>query len=784
MMLSNSYECVLPLNELSVIITEMMKLPRLEEGWSTALFLLGALLAAGWTLVVTGWTEGLDVVPIVGVGGLAAGLFLGWSIFRGWMCHIASGIYGLAWVGFLLGRGLPGELAWDERITQLAGRLSHWAHQAVTGGTGHDSLIFVMLLSGLFWILGYNAGWNTYRRMRVWRAILPMGTVALLNVYYYGGSAHQMHYLMFHLLFTLLYIARSHVFEQEEVWQRERMAYDPDLRSSFLQSGLVLALIALALAWTLPGAEAWPGLAVTWRRISTPWRIVKEEWQRLFSDLYGSPVRGTVEPFGTLLVLGGPREERDVVLLDIAAPREGRYYWRSTVYAHYGGNRWKTLEKGRVMLVPGQQPPEMAQDALRHPVVQTMISYMPGCRMLVGASQLIAVDREAEACVNLTGDAPLEFLRILSALPLEVDDQYLVLSQVSDADATSLREAGTDYPDWVRQRYLQLPASLPDRVRLLAEEITVVAENPYDKAVALEQYLRRNITYELTPPDPPEGRDYVDFLLFNSRRDYCSGYATAMAVLARSVSIPARLVAGYAEGEYDAERGVFRVREKNAHSWVEIYFPGYGWIEFEPTTSERPLIRPERTEEQEAEDDVPGGGGGEGFSEEERMRRYHPEMDEPLGWNTEPLTASRGPLVWPWAVGLAFITLSVGGWWATENWGFRGLSAIERAYARLLRFGHWLGRPLRTSNTPFEWARDVSTVVPDAQEPVGRIVELYVCACFARGDPAAPEVKAAWKQARPVLWRAWLKHIVSLPRFLVAMGHDAGTIPSRYLPEK
>jgi hypothetical protein len=742
-----------------------MKLLRLEEGWSTALFLLGALLAAGWGLAATEWTVGLDVVPLAGVGGLAAGLFLGWSVFRGRACHMFSAVYGLTWVGFLLGRRLPEGLTWGERVAELAARLFYWVHQAVTGGTGYDALIFVMLLSGLFWILGYSAGWNTYRRMRVWHAILPPGIVALVSVYYYFGSAPLMRYLMFYLFFALLYIARTHVFEQEEVWRQERVAYEPVLRLDFLRAGLALILIILAIAWALPGAEAWPGLADTWRRFSTPWRTVQEEWQRLFSTLRGGPAVGIVEPFGSSLVLGGPREEEDTVLMDIAAPRGGRYYWRGAVYSYYRGDQWEAPEEERIVLIPGRQPPGMADYALRRPVTQTVTSYVPGLHLLVGASQPVAVGREAEAYVDLTEDVPLEFIRILSVSSLEAGSQYVATSQVSEADATSLREAGTDYPDWVRQRYLQLPASLPGRVRLLAEEITANAENPYDKAIALERYLRRNVTYDLAPPDPPEGWDYVDFLLFDSQRGYCSGYATAMAVLARSVSIPARLAAGYAEGEYDAERTVFQVRGTNAHSWVEIYFPGYGWVEFEPTASEAPLIRPERVEEQAAEGDVPGRGGQGGSPEDvEGGRGRNIPEDEVLGGESGSLTPGRGPLVWPLAAGLTCIALAVGGWWATENWGFRGLPAVERAYARLLRFGRWLGRPLRNSDTPFEWSRDVSTIVPEAREPIGHIVDLYVCARFARGSSADPGAEAAWEQARPALWRGWLRRIVSPPR--------------------
>jgi len=735
-----------------------MRLLRLREGWSTALFLLGAILAAGGTLVATRWGEGLDVVLWAGAGGLAAGLLLGWSVFGGRICHLFSTIYGLAWVGFLLGRDLPEALTWGERITALAARFFHWAGQAVTGGVGGDALIFILLLGGLFWILGYNAGWNTYRRMRVWRAVLPPGIVALISVYYYVGPAPLMRYLVLYLFFGLLYIARAHVCEREEAWRREQVAYSPGLRLSFVQAGLVLVLVVLTLAWTLPGAAAVPRLAATWHQVSDPWRLVREEWQRLFSDLRGGAV-SVVEPFGSSLVLGGPRDLQDAIVMDIAAPREGRYYWRGTVYSSYEGARWKALEQERILLIPGQQPPGTAHDALRHPVTQTVTSYVPGRHLLVGASQPVAVDWEAEAYVDLTEGAPLEFIRISSILPLEAGDRYLVTSLVSKADATSLRQAGSDYPEWVRQ-YLQLPA-MPDRVRRLAEEVTAGAESPYDQAVALEQYLRDHIAYDLTPPEFPAGRDYVDFLLFASKRGYCSGYATAMAVMARSLGIPARVAVGYAAGEYDAERGVFRVREVHSHSWPEIYFPGYGWIEFEPTASESPLIRPEGAEGEEAEYNVPPGLGRLDFLEEERWRGP-PELDEALeDWHVEPLTARRGPLVWPWAVGLTLVVLAAGGWWAMENWGLRGLPAVERAYARLLRFGRWLGRPLRVSDTPFEWVRDVGGLVPEVREPAGRIVDLYVRARFARGDPAAPEAQAAWEQARFALWRGWLRLIVS-----------------------
>ena len=210
---------------------------------------------------------------------------------------------------------------------------------------------------------------------------------------------------------------------------------------------------------------------------------------------------------------------------------------------------------------------------------------------------------------------------------------------------------------------------------------------------------------ENDPPGLPGGEDYVDFLLFESQRGYCNGYASAMVVMARSVGIPARLASGYAEGEYDAERGVFRVRENNAHSWPEIYFPGHGWVEFEPTVSEDPLVRsdPDHEQSPEAFPEVP-------LADDPAETPESPDDPEaPLTDDVpEPDTAQppagqgswRAPLLAGLLALAATAVVSAGGWWAAENWGLRRLPTVEQGYGRLLRFGRWLGRPLRGADTP------------------------------------------------------------------------------------
>lgn len=170
--------------------------------------------------------------------------------------------------------------------------------------------------------------------------------------------------------------------------------------------------------------------------------------------------------------------------------------------------------------------------------------------------------------------------------------------------------------------YLQLPDSLPGRVRELAASITAPYSDPYDKALAIERYLREHYTYSLDPEEPGEGRDFADHFLFEAQTGYCDHFSTAMAVLLRAAGIPARWVKGFAPGEEvdgdevpalldaagltpdaatirmleaaaeagftipagaDADWSYTLIRNSDAHSWVEAYLPGIGWVAFEPT---------------------------------------------------------------------------------------------------------------------------------------------------------------------------------------------------------
>ena len=164
-------------------------------------------------------------------------------------------------------------------------------------------------------------------------------------------------------------------------------------------------------------------------------------------------------------------------------------------------------------------------------------------------------------------------------------EPYRLTSRISLASPDKLRAAGTGYPTWTLIRYTQLPDEFPQRVRDLAARITAPAVSPYGKAKAIESHLRA-MTYDLEIDPPPFGADGVEHFLFTMERGYSEYFASAMAVMLRSVGVPARMVTGYSVGDKVPDKDLYVVRDNHSHGWVEVFFPNYGWITFEPTPGE------------------------------------------------------------------------------------------------------------------------------------------------------------------------------------------------------
>lgn len=278
--------------------------------------------------------------------------------------------------------------------------------------------------------------------------------------------------------------------------------------------------------------------------------------------------------------LGGSLNLSTEKIMTVEAERPA--YWRQGSYVSYTGKGWTR---------PGEKRPysEPVENSSGEKLVQTF-HLKTRINSLVAAWKPQRVRNAGE--LKLAGDA-----RIISEKGLEPGDSYTAVSRVEDRSPEKLREAGEDYPRRVL-RYTELPDSVPERVSRKAAEVTSGADSNYDEAKMVENWLESNKEYSLKVDAPKE--DFVDTFIFEMEKGYCAYYASAMTVMLRTQGIPARYVTGYTPGK--KVNGKYVVRSMNAHAWVEVYFPGEGWVRFDPTPA---------AERQAQENQALGGPGAQ-----------------------------------------------------------------------------------------------------------------------------------------------------------------------------
>lgn len=556
--------------------------------WVMVVLAAAVVFSPAFAMTVADWADGLDLLWVIGLVGMVAGLLISISRFRSLTAHGLSFVYGLTWVGFLLASPLP-YLLWRDKILSLYGRVAAWIALTLRGGTGRDELIFILLLGLLFWWLGYTVIWNTVRHQRIWRALLPSGIVLLVNVYYFPGTKLTP-YLMIYLLCALLVVVRSYTVLQENRWTSEHIGYNSEVRFDLLRSGLVLASVVILLAWVAPTAASSQAAYELWQRVEGPWRRVEDDFNRMFSTLR-SQTQVYGNPFGRTLTLRGPRNLTDAPVMQVLAPPDKRFYWRGVVYDRYTGSGWINTDSDAFQVEAWREPKWVTFDA-REEITQTFTLFLQADTLVFAAPQIRRVSLPVRAEAHISSDGTAELSQMISSRSLMQGASYIAVSALSTADMDRLRGAGKIYPTWVRERYLQLPEGLPSFVRSQAQNIAQGLATPYDQAAAIEAWLRANIVYDDKTQAPPQDQDSVAYIL-TVKRGYCDYYASAMVVMLRVLGVPARVAVGYAQGRYDSVTGIYHVAEKDSHSWVEVYFPTYGWVEFEPTASQPVIDRPQ-----------------------------------------------------------------------------------------------------------------------------------------------------------------------------------------------
>ena len=271
-----------------------------------------------------------------------------------------------------------------------------------------------------------------------------------------------------------------------------------------------------------------------------------------------------------------------------------RLRWRGIALTNFDGRRWSTAEHSTKTLVMGgdgwirttdtPQKAELLKPGMLYTVylepLATDALFVPGKVMRLkgnfngGMSSSFNAIRGNYIFRDFTDTLTNPFHNYTAL-------RYAGISSLPPLDAAKLRAASTDYSPDIARTYLQLPP-LDPRIPELAQQITKNARNPFDKALAMESYLRNRFAYTLNLTGKP-GADPLAHFLFETRAGHCEYFATAMIIMLRTLGIPAREVNGFLPGEYNELGGDYIVRASDAHSWVEVYFPGMDWQVFDPT---------------------------------------------------------------------------------------------------------------------------------------------------------------------------------------------------------
>src|SRR5487761_1089421 len=745
-------------------------------GWSAVLILLLVLMIARSTATAA-WVTGIDVVGPVALAG---------AVFMGLLAVVPVPWPAGLVAGLLAGGGASLNGSWSQLHAAppgdplSLGLASVWWARINTGAAPGDPLgysvsddasFYLFLICLLMWVTGGWLAWCVLRWRRPLLGLVPGAAAFATNLL---NSVDQNVYALAILVLTLALLLWTNYTTSVANLTRARVKLTGDARWDFWESGLLAMAGLIILALLLPP-------------LSTVDRTVQMEssafssWAQLQARL-NHPVIGGGGPsgqtgFSTDVSLLGPLTQSPAVVFtynysSAAGPR----YFRGVDVTQTLNGQWQYPSSSpfSVAITRGQQPnfAETYQKVALTDYRINMISPPGGFSdILFYPGTLFLADRTAIAHQSNppnTANLSLNAIdRLSSFFPPSSAGVYNVTTQYSIATVTELQKAGTNYPDWLVP-YSNLPssgyraASVLNSIHKLGLQIVQAAnaQNPYDEATAIETYLRANYKYTLKPPQAPAGADRLAYFLFTSKAGYCQFFASAMGDMLRSLGIPTQLVNGFGPGIVDPKTGAYEVREEDAHTWVESYFPGYGWITFEPTPDNvytpinRGTIGPNTcitdtrcdpppgvqgpspspgSRPSPVTGGVPGGpkaGGGGGFS-----------LRLP---DAGTLTKIIGVLL-----ALVLVVLAAAARYLRPR-------SVAVVWKRTLTLAHLAGAERPPGETPLELARRIASRFPEASDAMRSLADGFVVSAYAPPD-VAPSARAsvleAWAALRPLLLR-------------------------------
>lgn len=589
------------------------------------------------------------------------------------------------------------------------------------------TVLFFILLWMLAYLMHY---WLTVRMSIFYFLILTIFFIATLNTFTeYDGTFSIVVVLVLGLLVSaVLYLKRMLLQTGEQIKLTQYVVY-------ILPIAIVVVVVG-GVALVLPKAEP------QW---ADPVPYIK--------SLTGQGVGGgTVSKVGIGeddSSLGGAFVGDDTVVYEIIA--DEAQYWRVETKDIYTSKGWEVSDLGQSDITQAY-PTEMPVGPVEDDAVATVTSLIDATYVLQNYGMHgLQPPIETVSMIYDIGKDRIDSFEGSEKIALE---SYEIAYSTPEYSYTALKSVPELLGTSVDGRYLQLPETLPQRVSDLAFELTELYPNEYDKAKAIERYFKTSgFVYETTDVAVPgEGQDYVDQFIFDTKRGYCDNFSTSMVVMLRAIGIEARWVKGYAEGRQIGQtedgRSVYHIENNQAHSWVEAYIDGVGWMMFEPTIGFSNQI--DIDFDMELNTDAPDEAL-EQQQQEQQKQKEEKELDriQREGNDASAVKISK----WVWVVlGAVLILAIVLVVTQRSKWIPKAVIArqrmkptdIETAYERLLQHLARIGLRKRHNETLAEFAERVDRRLQT--EDMSKITAVYERAIYSKNaEISFDEIKECWE---------------------------------------
>jgi transglutaminase-like putative cysteine protease len=437
--------------------------------------------------------------------------------------------------------------------------------------TASETIGFAIFISFLIWVTGYFSTWFILRRHNPWVGAC-LGTVVILaNL----SNLPETHYVYLGLFFVaaIFLIVWTHFVKQRQI-SEQRTGFPK--RSLFYMTTVLLCIVVVAVsfAWIVPDARI-PQIQTF---IATKMLWTQDLEDSFLNLFYKVPSKQPLSTSNTRqdLEFGSVWKQKDDIDYVVVSPQPS--YWRVKVYDTYSSEGWSNRPVSEDLLEK-DVPWEATDAAATGETITYKVTTNIKTDALLTAGNYISSDINA-----LVGISDGDVISVTTPRVLSPGEHYSVTSRVSSPSPEELSLVGSDYPSSIATQYVRLPANFPDEIRELSKEITGDAETPYQKVLAIDNYLSR-FPYQEEIEAPPAGVDAVAYFLYDQKSGFCLYFASAMVVMLRSVDVPARLAVGYISGEKGDEEGEYILRSNYYHAWPQVYFTGYGWVDIEATPS-------------------------------------------------------------------------------------------------------------------------------------------------------------------------------------------------------